>query len=892
MDTRIFWGKTDNTKWHPALFHMIDSGMVAKTLLHILPPKMTKILTDVYSINQLAFFVALHDIGKITPGFNYKIIEGRSSFDFGFLATLASNEGQCADPECSLINECCFYRNLKRKYSRMSTDDKIHNFGTIEILKESNFSFIRKILGAHHGTFTIKQCNIGINSKDKRCQSWKIAQEQVIKELQEIFVSTTITNKSYGSDFVMIFAAFVSISDWISSNQDYFRCVNEGSNQTFTINDYVKVSEKIAVEAVNSLRWDFQTHTKKHKFKELFQKEDGKPLDPYPWQIKLISKLNKQKKPFLLLIEAPTGCGKSEAAMSAADIAEAKFGHHGTFFALPTQAAANQMYERFGSFLQNRPYKNGYKPEYHLRHHLSFMDQNYKEIRDQTISEGKTSDIGISAVKWFSNSKCGLLSPYAVGTIDQAIMAGLMIRHNFVRMFGLHNKVVILDEVHSYDIYSSNILYRIVEWLSYLGSSVVVLSATLPRQKRNELISAYSGKQVKTNVKYPLFAVANEDKTSFSHIDCQGYKSIRYKFIDEKDLIRRVETQLSRDVNVAVVRNIISEAQTTFRSLRNPSIDCFLFHARFPAYRRREIETLVVSKYGPPRSPRSEERRPKKSLLVATDVIGQSVDLDFDVMFTDIAPIDIILQRIGRLWRHNRKRSIRIPTLYIIRKSRNYEFGKSEIIYDKFILDNTMKVLLDRFKAGKNTIDKINDVELLVNGVYDGRIPSLEDNKEYLESYEKYNNKIISHKILAGEFKIQGCKVDANDFMSGLGEYFDEDELTFPSTRLKLPSIPVICVDKKIGSNIFINDRIINVDVKPSFDELEFLLTRSVNIMVHPWYRFFSEQPKAEGWKDIILDRYRIAIFDKERYKDGEKCKFLEDKEGLVLTMSDVFGLG
>jgi CRISPR-associated endonuclease/helicase Cas3 len=874
MDIRKFWGKADNSLfWHPALYHMIDSGMVAKVLLNTLPIKMTKVLTDVYTIDQLAYFVSLHDIGKITPGFNFKILEGRSAKSFGFLANLAADEGQCDASDCLLSKECCFCKNTNRKYSGMSKESKWHNFGTAKILRD--FGQIRKILGAHHGTFltNINDCNIG-------CDSWLMAQKQAIKDLQEIFIKDqTPVIKTFQNDFIMIFAAFVAIADWISSNQDYFKCVNTGKVQTHTIEEYAIISEKIASTAIDSLNWNFQPHAKKHDFINLFG------VKPYSWQKKLITKLNSQKKPFLLLIEAPTGCGKSEAAMSAADIAEAKFGYHGTFFALPTQAASNQMYGRFGLFLKNRPYGNNYKPDFHLRHHLSFMDQEYREIKRKTV-EGISSDV--LATEWFTRSKQGLLSPYAVGTIDQAIMAGLMIKHNFVRMFGLLNKVVVFDEVHSYDVYSSNILYRIIEWLSYLGTSVVVLSATLPRQKRNELISSYCGKPIKTRVKYPLFAVANEDKVTFSHIDCQRYRSIRYKFIDEKDLIKRVQVQLSRNVNVAVVRNIIGEAQDTFRSLRDSSVDCSLFHARFPAYRRREIEELVVRKYS-----KDSKNRPNKSLLVATDVIGQSVDLDFDVMFTDIAPIDIMLQRLGRLWRHDRKRSIRVPTLYVIRKSRDYEFGKSEIIYSKFILDNTMKVLLDRFKTGQNTINKIDDVELLINGVYDGKIASLEDDPEYQKSYGKYLNRILGSKILAGEFRIPRCKIDSNDFMASFGDFFDveEGELTFPTTRLKLPSIPIICVDWKDGSEISVDGQVINISKEPEFEEIKLLLTRSVNIMIQPWFKYFSDQAKINGWEDTILDRYRIAVFDQERYDNGERYKFLVNEDGAMLSLNNIFGL-
>jgi hypothetical protein len=292
---------------------------------------------------------------------------------------------------------------------------------------------------------------------------------------------------------------------------------------------------------------------------------------------------------------------------------------------------------------------------------------------------------------------------------------------------------------------------------------------------------------------------------------------------------------------------------------------------------RLEIEHRITEKY------KYSGNRPDKSILVATDVIGQSVDLDFDIMFTDVAPIDIVLQRMGRLWRHQRKRSVEKPMLYIIKPGEGYEFGTSEIIYSPYILRNTMKILENR-----GSIDKIKDVEFLVDSVYSGKIQSLLCDKEYNDNYTKYMEKLSQSKMLASEYKVPSPI--NQELIMCLSDYFDTDncELSFPSTRETIPSIPIICVDDQIGNFIYIGKFKIDIDKKPTYDDKKLLLARSVNIMIYPWVTFFADKDKCHGWEDTVLDRYRVAVFNK---KDSSGRRFIQDSKGRVLSLDNEYGL-
>ena len=199
----------------------------------------------------------------------------------------------------------------------------------------------------------------------------------------------------------------------------------------------------------------------------------------------------------MVIIEAPMGEGKTEAAMYLADRWASTYGVDGMYFALPTQATSSQMFSRIRSFLEGR-YKGETVQMQLLYGHASLSAEFQRMRRDshRVLSPryGDAEDVGQSgeviAADWFTCRKRGLLSPFGVGTIDQALLAVLRTGHFFVRLFGLSQKTVVIDEAHAYDVYMTTLLERLLEWLGALGSPVVLLSATLPRNRRQALLSA------------------------------------------------------------------------------------------------------------------------------------------------------------------------------------------------------------------------------------------------------------------------------------------------------------------------------------------------------------------------------------------------------------------
>jgi len=184
-------------------------------------------------------------------------------------------------------------------------------------------------------------------------------------------------------------------------------------------------------------------------------------------------------------------------------------GHKGAFIALPTQATSNQMFTRLNEFLQKSD--DGPKTQLVLVHGRALLSEKYQELRFNATF-GSDSDEKTVAEEWFSYRKRGLLSPFGVGTVDQVLLSVLHTKHFFLRMFGLAGKTVIIDEVHSYDLYTGTILDHTLRWLSALKANVILMSATLPTERLKRLISSYSPAYVLTETNYPCVRMIEEGR--------------------------------------------------------------------------------------------------------------------------------------------------------------------------------------------------------------------------------------------------------------------------------------------------------------------------------------------------------------------------------------------
>ncbi|MCK5665568.1 MAG: CRISPR-associated helicase Cas3', partial [Thiotrichaceae bacterium] len=252
------------------------------------------------------------------------------------------------------------------------------------------------------------------------------------------------------------------------------------------------------------------------------------------------------------------------------------------------------------------------------------------------------------------SSKRAFLGSMSVATVDQILMGVLGIKHQFIRSFGTRKSVLILDEIHSFDAYMYGLIEKVLKGQHEAFSSVILLSATLPVHLKKLLLDSYQG-EVRSDA-YPLITQIDlYGKTStFEAEQKPEEKQVQSKvWFSPKQLPNAEQCQQLIDwaeagAMVGVICNTVKDAQLIYSVLSaKTKITIDLFHARYTVADRLRIEDYVLNKYG-------KKAKRKGGLLIATQVIEQSLDLDFDVLISQIAPIEFLMQRMGRLWRHDR----------------------------------------------------------------------------------------------------------------------------------------------------------------------------------------------------------------------------------------------
>ena len=376
----------------------------------------------------------------------------------------------------------------------------------------------------------------------------------------------------------------------------------------------------------------------------------------------LVEEIPLSAYPQLLVVEEVTGGGKTEAALSIAHRLLALGAADGLYFALPTMATANSMHSRVDRVFR-RLFAADASPSLVLAHSASRMTLALEEKnRPDPPDASKEETASARCSVWLADSrKKALLAHVGVGTIDQALLAVLAARHQSMRLFGLSRKVLVVDEVHACDAYVHRLLCTLLRFHAALGGSAVLLSATLPNEMRRQLFSAFAeglGTEAPspTCPAYPLLSHLTTDGLVETPVAAResGRRRVDVRRVGDETAVRlELERILDAGGCACWIRNTVDDALDAFRdwSARRPAGTVSLFHARFTLGDRLRIENDVLHTFGPESNQSDRAGR----LLIATQVVEQSLDLDFDGMVTDLVPIDLIIQRAGRLKRHARR---------------------------------------------------------------------------------------------------------------------------------------------------------------------------------------------------------------------------------------------
>ena len=471
-----------------------------------------------------------------------------------------------------------------------------------------------------------------------------------------------------------VLAGLAVLADWIGSRQEWFPYCEP----TEELEIYWNEARKRARRAIAEAGVVPAPASRSLGYGDLL----GDRASPSPMQ-RWAGETEVPDGPSLFLIEDETGSGKTETALMLAHRLMARGVADGLYVALPTMATANAMFDRLAGAYRHLVAAEA-EPSIALVHGARELHAGFRNAtlhggrwersyaRDRGSGDASETTASSACAAWIADDRRrAFLADAGAGTIDQALLAVLPCRHQSLRLLGLSRRVLILDEVHAYDAYMQREMERLLEFQAGLGGSAILLSATLPVSVRERLTDAFAkglgspaGDEA-PDMDYPLVTVCSADATACITVEARTdrARTLPVRFLSSPDeALVEIEQEARSRKAVLYIRNSVDDALDAHAALIACGLEPDLFHARFALVDRLAIEQRIVEQFG--KHGTLEDRAGR--VLVATQVVEQSLDLDFDVLVTDLAPIDLVIQRAGRLWRHQRPGRSGQPELLVV----------------------------------------------------------------------------------------------------------------------------------------------------------------------------------------------------------------------------------
>lgn len=724
------WAKSNPYK--QLLAHMLDTGYCAIAFLSA-PSSCSALsfLADQWhcaaeeALAFSAYLAALHDIGKATPQFqrqNEPWFEEMKSAGMGDLFSSQHIE--------KIEHEYFSARILERIWDEEEQIDML-------------YEPYARILSLHH------QRKEKSSNHPELHESWSEMQDALEAEVRKTFNPPDRLPRPDCMDAVCIFlTGLVILCDWVASSGDPF-------------DKYPEVDEHVPYpgreNAEQALKQYGLTGGDLPPAVQGFSSMWPEILKPRDIQ-SLSARLDASAP--LTIIEAPMGEGKTEAALYLAERMRAAWGKRGIYVALPTQATSNQMHSRTEKMLKH--IQAGHA---RLLHGTAFLQ---REASIQSVDAPE-------AERWFSSLRMGLLDENGVGTVDQAMAGVLVSRFSVLRLLGLTNKVLIVDELHAYDAYMSEIIQSLLRWCRVLRIPVILLSATLQNSQRQAYLSCFANAEPlpTPSASYPLITQV-DGAGHLSEIKAQAAMTSEYTFQpirfgeDCAAIAHHAVMRIKNGGCLCVLVNTVKKAQDVYRALleiKDGDTQTLLLHARFPMGRRMEIEEECLRKFGKG----NDSQRPTKAILVATQVAEQSLDLDFDGMVTELAPIDLLLQRAGRVHRHRgriRPTGMEKPVIQVILPAENINsdlndrYRLNELIYYPFLLNNTERLIENGI-----SVQVPADVRSVIAKVYERVTP---------ENMRVWQEMAFNQQLMKSKAKVNAFTTPNEDYF-----FLDESDSTF-----------------------------------------------------------------------------------------------------------------
>lgn len=878
------WGKksiSDDNEylWLPLIVHMIDTKNVINYLYNqYLDNGQRNILkwgfADTDDVQNLVKFMGyIHDIGKATPIFQSKpSFFNNSDLDYALMDRLV-DQG---------------FKNIEEDAEFYDYKNTPHAQAGEVILEERGLNeTLGAIIGGHHGRPQEKTFNHNENYRDysenyleseEDQKKWKSVQDELINYgLKLCNISNLSDLPEISEEQAVILNGLVIMADWLASS---FPLID--IDQQFPDDMEERWQNGVLSWKKNTNKWSPDLITNPD---ELYKERFG--FTPRSVQHTMSKAINDSVDPGMIIIEAPMGIGKTEIALNAVEQLAKKTGRNQLFFGLPTQATANAMFNRVEKWLGNIAKQDGEDLQIKLMHGKAQFNEEYRNLPQAKDIEDQDSEGTVVVNSWFSGKK-SMLSDFTIGTIDHLLLMGLKQKHLMLRHLGLSGKIVVIDEVHAYDTYMNSYLERTIKWLGAYGVPVIALSATLPISRRNKLLTAYAeGKYGSVNIEapddwehtqaYPLLSILNGNKLSQTtdfDISNQKPRKVSVKRINLEDdaLVKNIYQKIENGGVAGVIVNTVKRAQTLAELAKNyfPDVKILLLHSAFLATDRANLEEKLQKLIG------KDGDRPERLIVFGTQVLEQSLDIDFDVLFTDIAPMDLLLQRTGRLHRHEIRRPSALvkPQLYVMGINSFGDYGDAnEAVYDKYLLAKTDYFLTDDLILP-------NDISSLVQKVYESnkvsKIEELYD--EFKDKQEKEQTKAQAFQIsdpgklknLHGWLDYSQSELTDNQAQAAvrdiqesieviLLQHTDEGDFLLNKERTNINDLSELERDQTIARQIIRLPHALTLNITKSINQLETITQK--------YYKNWENSPWLKGSIALPLDSNFETIFNDYRVK-------------------------
>ena len=603
---------------------------------------------------KIVFICAIHDIGKIHPTF-----QGRDEETLEML----KQEG---------LNQVSFDTRFRHEQYGANIFDKL----SAEDVDIKNSDIISQIIRMHHQKEQKKNSDIDIIKIDdkEKAKKWMHIQNEIYDYIKNVFQfdNLNLINKNISkSELFVVQNAILGImitSDWIASNNYVF------DNQSYeNIDEFLKSRKIQALKFLNNEGMIRQQIPVMQDFKSAFG-FNGRPVQN---DVEKIVHKNNIK---CMLIESDCGSGKTEAALYAASVLGNRSGLSGIYMGLLTGVSAEAIQDRVDEFLTSHGMRN---TKLYTSKSMLLREPDKKPV-------------------WTDMSRQRLLASSAVGTVDQVMTAARLVRFESVRMDGLASKVLIIDEIHAYDAYMLAVIKDLLKICEGLGVPVIMLSATLPISTKKDLLGVLDDGDIELHNGYPVISYVTKDGRVHEHVSHQYMPDKKIScevlpILNDNDKIARYAVDAVKDGGCeCVIMNTVTDAICVYDKIKkSKKNDCkiILYHSRMTINARDEKSREILEMCGKDRT-----KRPERVIIVGTQVLEQSLDIDVDYMMTAICPIDLLFQRIGRYHRHGdagtiRERVVIANTVQVLIPATLSSYGGTEYVYEKCYLDATIDAI-------------------------------------------------------------------------------------------------------------------------------------------------------------------------------------------------------